>query len=247
MYLIKFLNFHSSNNHLHFITASQLQFISCTFFFSDKNFSNKYPCLLQNINVLYYIQTVPPTFLLYRSGAFSIGCVGGPGNSCLTVYKLLLVWPTYCDKKQSMMNSQCLVQNCDISDNFPLFPFFSSFVLFVFKPETMCSEFIEMKFCKMQESIFSLSFLCILFIVFSLGIFLSGSHTSWLWYIRCIKCRFHLVSFCDTNDMMFEIFWIILLFKIWHIFWNLLIIVVVKRKTIAVVFSLLVRSSFFSF
>lgn len=148
------------------------------FFFSDKNFSNKYPCLLQNINVLYYIQTVPPTFLLYRSGAFSIGCVGGPGNSCLTVYKLLLVWPTYCDKKQSMMNSQCLVQNCDISDNFPLFPFFSSFVLFVFKPETMCSEFIEMKFCKMQESIFSLSFLCILFIVFSLGIFLSGSHTS---------------------------------------------------------------------
>lgn len=140
-------------------------------FFSDKNFSNKYPCLLQNINVLYYIQTVPPTFLLYRSGAFSIGCVGGPGNSCLTVYKLLLVWPTYCDKKQSMMNSQCLVQNCDISDNFPLFPFFSSFVLFVFKPETMCSEFIEMKFCKMQESIFSLS-------VFSLGIFLSGSHTS---------------------------------------------------------------------
>lgn len=98
MYLIKFLNFHSSNNHLHFITASQLQFISCTFFFSDKNFSNKYPCLLQNINVLYYIQTVPPTFLLYRSGAFSIGCVGGPGNSCLTVYKLLLVWPTYCDK-----------------------------------------------------------------------------------------------------------------------------------------------------
>lgn len=69
------------------------------------------------------------------------------------------------------MNSQCLVQNCDISDNFPLFPFFSSFVLFVFKPETMCSEFIEMKFCKMQESIFSLSFLCILFIVFSLGIF----------------------------------------------------------------------------
>lgn len=99
MYLIKFLNFHSSNNHLHFITASQLQYISCTFFFSDKNFSNKYPCLLQNINVLYYIQTVPPTFLLYRSGAFSIGCVGGPGNSCLTVYKLLLVWPTYCDKK----------------------------------------------------------------------------------------------------------------------------------------------------
>lgn len=96
----------------------------------------------------------------------------------MTVYKLLLVWPTYCDKKQSMMNSQCLVQNCDISDNFPLFPFFSSFVLFVFKPETMCSEFIEMKFCKMQESIFSLSFLCILFIVFSLGIFLSGSHTS---------------------------------------------------------------------
>lgn len=178
MYLIKFLNFHSSNNHMHFILASQLQFISCTFFFSDKNFSNKYPCLLQNINVLYYIQTVPPTFLLYRSGAFSIGCVGGPGNSCLTVYKLLLVWPTYCDKKQSMMNSQCLVQNCDISDNFPLFPFFSSFVLFVFKPETMCSEFIEMKFCKMQESIFSLSFLCILFIVFSLGIFLSGSHTS---------------------------------------------------------------------
>lgn len=116
--------------------------------------------------------------LFRKSGAFSIGCVGGPGNSCLTVYKLLLVWPTYCDKKQSMMNSQCLVQNCDISDNFPLFPFFSSFVLFVFKPETMCSEFIEMKFCKMQESIFSLSFLCILFIVFSLGIFLSGSHTS---------------------------------------------------------------------
>lgn len=96
-----------------------------------------------------------------KSGAFSIGCVWRSGNSCLTVYKLLLEWPTDCDKKKLMTNSQCLVQNCDISDNFPLFPFFLLCV--VFKPETMCSELIEVKFCKMQESIFSLSFLCILF------------------------------------------------------------------------------------